>query len=132
MNYFFPAHILREVYVSKNQGESNERRRHPRVKSLWLISYVGKEGGVQKSPFSTTRTLDMSQAGVKLETIEPLDTNTLLEMEIAIKESIFSVKGRVVYCRQVPAGNYFVGIQFDQPVEELIKTISDDLLETSA
>jgi hypothetical protein len=117
--------------VSKNQVESPERRRHPRVKTLWLISYVGKEGGVQKSPFSTTRTLDISQDGVKVETIEPLDTNALLEMEIAIKESIFSVNGRVVYCQQVPAGNYFVGIQFDHPVEELIKTVSDDLLETS-
>ncbi len=117
--------------MNKNQLDSSERRRHPRVKSLWLISYVGKEEGVQKSPFSTTRTLDMSKAGVKLETIEPLDKNALLEMEIAIKESIFSVNGRVVYCRQVPAGNYFVGIQFDQPVEEIVKTISDDLLETS-
>jgi hypothetical protein len=92
---------------------------------------VGKEEGVQKSPFSTTRTLDMSQAGVKLETIEPLDKNALLEMEIAIKESIFSVSGRVVYCRKIPDGNYIVGIQFDRPVEEIIETISDDLLEAS-
>lgn len=118
--------------MSTNQGPSPERRRHPRVKSLWLISYVGKEGGVQKSPCTTTRTLDISPAGVQLETIEPLDTNALLEMEIAIKESIFSINGRVVYCRQGPAGNYLVGIHFDHPEEELIELISDDPLEISS
>jgi hypothetical protein len=93
---------------------------------------VGKEKGVQKSPFLTTRTLDMSQDGVKVETLEPLDENALLEMEIAIKESIFSINGRVVYCQKIPAGNYMVGVQFDQPVEEIIKTISDDLLQASS
>ena len=118
--------------MAENQIESTERRRHPRVKSLWLISYVGKEEGVQKSPFTTTRTLDMSPAGVKVETIEPLDIKALLEMEIAVRESIFSVNGRVVYCRQGPSGNYFVGIQFDRPVEELIETISNDLAEISS
>ncbi|MBW1701274.1 MAG: PilZ domain-containing protein [Deltaproteobacteria bacterium] len=117
--------------MSKNQVDQLERRRHPRLKSLWLISYVGKEGGVQKSPISITRTLDMSPVGVKLETIEPLDPNALLEMEIAIKERIFSVHGQVVYCREIPAANYIVGIQFDQPVEEIIKTLSDDLVEAS-
>ncbi len=117
--------------MSNHPVESPERRRHPRVKSLWLITYVGKEKGVQKSPLSTTRTLDVSQAGVKLETIEPLDTNALLEIEIAIKESIFCVTGRVIYCQEIPTGNYMVGIQFDQPVEEIIKAISEDLMKSS-
>ena len=119
--------------MSKNQVDQLERRCYPRLKSLWLISYVGKEGGVQKTPISMGRTLDMSPAGVKLETIEPLDPNALLEleMEIAIKERIFSVYGHVVYCREIPAANYIVGIQFDQPVEEIIKTLSDDLVEAS-
>ena len=117
--------------MSKNQVDQLERRCYPRLKSLWLISYVGKEGGVQKTPISMGRTLDISPAGVKLETIEPLDTNALLEMEIAIKERIFSVYGHVVYCREIPAANYIVGVQFDQPVEEIVKTLSDDLVEAS-
>ena len=117
--------------MSTNQSEPPERRRHLRVKSLWLISYVGKEEGVQKSPFITTRTLDVSKAGVKLETIEPLATNALLEMEIAIRESIFCVSGRVIYCRKIPAGNHIVGIEFDKVEEDIIKTISNDLLEAS-
>ena len=117
--------------MSTNQEEPPERRRHLRVKSLWLISYVGKEEGVQKSPFITTRTLDVSQAGVKLETLEPLDTNALLEMEIAIRDSIFCVSGRVIYCRKIPAGNHMVGIEFNRVEEDIVKAISDDQLEAS-
>jgi hypothetical protein len=100
-----------------------ERRRHPRVKSLYLVSYVSKEGEAQKSGVSMARTLNVSQVGVGVEVYEPVEVDTLMEMEIAVKETIFSVRGKVVHSQRKPDGHWVMGIEFDEAQEELIKAL---------
>ena len=98
-----------------------ERRRHPRVQSLYLVSYVSKEGEVQKSGVSMARTLNVSQVGIGVEVYEPVEVDTLMEMEIAVKENIFPVRGKVIHSRKKPDGHWVIGIEFDEAQEELIK-----------
>lgn len=98
-----------------------ERRRHPRVQSLYLVSYVSKEGEVQKSGVSMARTLNVSQVGIGVEIYEPVEVDTLMEMEIAVKENIFSVRGKVIHSRKKPDGHWVIGLAFDEVQEELIK-----------
>jgi hypothetical protein len=100
-----------------------ERRRHPRVKSLYLVSYVSKEGEAQKSGVSMARTLNVSQVGVGVEVYEPVEVDTLMEMEIAVKETIFSVRGKVVHSQRKPDGHWVMGIAFDEAQEALIKAL---------
>ena len=100
-----------------------ERRRHPRVQSLYLVSYVSKEGEVQKSGVSMARTLNVSQVGVGVEVYEPVEVDTLMEMEIAVKENIFSVQGKVIHSQKKPDGHWVIGIAFDEVQEELIKAL---------
>ena len=100
-----------------------ERRRHPRVQSLYLVSYVSKEGEVQKSGVSMARTLNVSQVGIGVEVYEPVEVDTLIEMEIAVKESIFPVRGKVIHSQKKPDGHWVIGIAFDEVQEELIKAL---------
>ena len=100
-----------------------ERRRHPRVQSLYLVSYVSKGGEAQKSGVSMARTLNVSQVGVGVEVYEPAEVDTLMEMEIAVKEHIFSVRGKVIHSQKKPDGHWVVGIAFDEVQEGLIKAL---------
>ena len=109
--------------MNEERTREKERRRHPRVKSLYLVSYVSKEGDVQKSGVSMARTVNVSQAGVGVEVYEPIEADTLMEMEIAVKETIFSVRGKVVHSQRKPDGHWVMGIAFDEVQEELIKAL---------
>ena len=100
-----------------------ERRRHPRVRSLYLVSYVSKEEEAQRSGISMARTLNVSQVGVGVEVYEPVEVDTLMEMEIAVKETIFSVRGKVIHSQRKPDGHWVIGIAFDEVQEELIKAL---------
>ena len=101
-----------------------ERRRYPRVKTLYLISYLNKEEGVQRSGISMARTVNIGTAGAGVEVYQPINRGSLMEMEIAIKERIFSVRGTVVYCREKPHGIWMTGIEFSEVQEELAKELA--------
>ena len=109
--------------MDEDRTVEKERRRHLRVRSLYLVSYVSKEGGVQKSGVSMARTLNVSQIGVGVEVYEPVEVDTVVEMEIAVKESIFPVRGKVIHSRKKPDGYWVIGIAFDEVQEELIKAL---------
>jgi hypothetical protein len=101
-----------------------ERRRYPRVKSLHLISYINKEGGVQKSGVSMARTINFSPAGVGVEVYQPISQDSLMEMEVAVKERIFSLRGTVIHCQEKSAGKWLIGIEFGEVQEDLAKELS--------
>ena len=83
-----------------------ERRRYLRLKSLHLISYVNKEGGVQKSGVSMARTVNFSPAGVGVEVYQPISQDSLMEMEVAVNERIFAIRGKVIHCQEKSTGKW--------------------------
>ena len=105
--------------MAKEQSSGEERRRHPRIKSLNLISYVNMEGEVQLTPELMARALNISLSGVKMEVYEEINVGSEMEMEIAIDESIFTVRGKVVYARQVEGGITVLGVEFSELQEDL-------------
>lgn len=100
-----------------------ERRKFPRIRALHLISYMEMSGETQKSPIAMARTLNISAGGTKLEVYEDLHSNALVEIDIAVKESVFSIRGRVKYSQSFSNGSYLVGIEFDDIKEELMEDI---------
>ena len=58
------------------------------------------------------RTLNVSKGGIRFESIEPIEPDTTLDMEIAFGDEVFSVMGTVVYCRKVKSEIYLVGVKF--------------------
>ncbi len=103
-----------------NEGNYQiEKRGYPRVKKLYLISYVNKATGQQTSPVSMGRTLDISPTGVRVEAYRNIRVNSIMEMEIGLREFNFSVKGKVVRVQEVSEKIYNLGIQFDEIQPEL-------------
>jgi c-di-GMP-binding flagellar brake protein YcgR len=105
------------------ENNFKERRKFPRIRALHLISYMEMTGEIQKSPVAMARTLDISAGGTKLEAYEDLHSNALVEIDIAVKESIFSIRGRVKYSQSFSNGNYIVGIEFNEVKKELMEEL---------
>ena len=96
-----------------------EKRRHPRINALNFLSYVEKEGGVQKCAVSMARTLDISESGVRVELFQSIKNGSHMEMEIAVCESIYSATGRVIHSEETEDGRCIVGIEFDEPLHSI-------------
>lgn len=112
--------------MSGHSENSSEKRQFARLQSLCLISFIESDGSEESSPISMARTLDISEGGVKVESHEPVDEQTETVLEIAIKESIFPVRGKVMYCRELSNGNYVIGIQFDERQDEIMSAIKEE------
>jgi len=109
--------------MGKIKGNPEEKRDYPRVNKLYLISYIPKEGGRQTSPVSMGRTLDISPSGVRIEVFQPINVESEMEMEIAMEDSQFSVKGKVVRSLESGKDVYILGIHFDDVCDDLIKRL---------
>ncbi len=96
-----------------------EKRDYPRVKKLYLISYINNDKGHNLSPISMGRTLDISPSGIRLEVYQRLMMNSVIEMEIGFQEERFSTKGKIARIEQIDEKTYIVGIQFDDPLNIL-------------
>ena len=108
----------------KEEKGGEERRRHPRLESLYLVSYINKEGDIQKTGVSMARTINISPAGVGVEVHQPINRDSRMEMEIAIKDAVFTVQGKVVHSEEKSSGNYIIGVQFDELQKEIGKKLS--------
>ena len=107
--------------MGKTENNMEEKRGYPRLKRLYLISYINKKGDRQISPVSMGRTLDISSTGVRVEVFQQTAPKTLMEMEIGVDESILPVQGKVVHAEKTGENVYVIGIQFDELQAELAK-----------
>ncbi len=113
----------REISMGKTEENTNERRSCPRVRKLFLVSYIGKEEGRQTTPVSLGRTLDISQAGVNLEVFQRIDSGAQMELEIGIKETTLGVDGTVTRLEKTGDAVYTLGIRFEAPLTNLPKDL---------
>jgi hypothetical protein len=109
--------------MSKGEKGGKERRRYPRLQALYLLSYINKEGGAQKTGVSMARTINMSAMGVGVEVYEAISSESVMEMEIAVRDTIYAMQGKVTHSQEKSSGNYVIGIQFDQIQKELAKKL---------
>ena len=101
--------------TSEQTGQ--DRRRHPRIEELFLLTYVNKDGDEQKTPVLMGRTLDISKSGARVEIDDPVKTGSRMEMEIAIKGESSLVHGKVVRVSEGEGGKHEVGIEFDEDID---------------
>jgi len=102
-----------------------EQRTTPRISKLSFISFVRTEGDEQKSPISLGRTLNISTTGLGIEIFQQIAVGSSMEMEIALGDEIFPVRGKVVRSSELASGGYNLGIEFDQ-VEEKLATLATE------
>ncbi len=89
------------------------------MQKLFLVSYIGKEGGRQNTPVSLGRTLDISQAGVNLEVFQPIDPGADMELVIGIEETTLGAIGAVTRSKKTGDSVYTLGIRFKDPLTDL-------------
>ncbi|MBW1979804.1 MAG: PilZ domain-containing protein [Deltaproteobacteria bacterium] len=89
-----------------------EKRRCPRVRSLYLTSYTPKKDNRQLYIVSIGRTLDVSEGGAKVETHRELAEGTEVDLDIAVGEKLISARGEVVYTEKLRNGMFGTGIRF--------------------
>ena len=108
-----------------------EKRKHPRVKTNNLVSYVCIDDSGNEIDEGMGRAIDISIGGILIETHDPIESQDILLMAIGIKDELIDIKGKVVYCRAEDSGMFRTGIQFLETNEKirlfvmsLIKTYS--------
>lgn len=92
--------------------ESN--RRYPRIHKMLLVSYVSAVAGVQTTPVSIGRVLDLNPGGLGIEVFTPLSVGSELRMEIDLDGMLIDAVGTVVHSRE-EEGRWVIGIRFSTP-----------------
>lgn len=89
-----------------------DKRKHLRIRSLNLLSYVCIDENQNVIRQGMGRTLDVSEGGILLETHAPIDSQHTISLTIGLQDDVTEIKGKVVYSREVQSGRYESGIEF--------------------
>ena len=92
---------------------TKENRKHVRVDSVNLLNYEYFGENQQKESQGMGRTLNLSEAGLLLETKSLLKEDLELSIDIGLKEEILSVNGKVIYSEADDDGLFKSGIHFE-------------------
>ena len=108
-----------------------EKRKHNRISTLNLLSYVCLDEDGKHLEQGMGRTLDISQGGILMETHIQIKSKYILLMSLGFEDELIDIKGEVVYCREGASGMFESGVRFletnervSQIVEELIRTFN--------
>ena len=107
----------------------SEKRRHVRVKSQNLLSYVCLDEDHRVLCHRMGKTLNVAEGGILLETHDPINTKQTLEMTIGLRDETIDIRGKIVHYKIDEDEKYHLGIQFidmdDNRLRILKKFIKD-------
>ena len=105
----------------------NERRHHPRIKALNLISYNCIDAAKNVVAQGMGRTLNVSEDGILLETHVLIDPKVTIELAIGLEDELINIKGSIIFSSPGQDEKYEAGIEFvetdDASIEILKKYI---------
>lgn len=94
-----------------------DKRKHSRIRSLNLLSYVCVDQNGEAVMQGMGRTLDVSEGGILLETHAPIDTEYTVSLAIGLEDDLTNINGRAVYSKVGEAGRFECGIEFQEKGE---------------
>ena len=106
-----------------------EKRKHPRIKTENLLSYVCIDDEGNEIDEGMGKIKNVSLGGVLIETIKPIGMQDILLTTIGINDEIINMKAKVVYCKKEISGMFRTGIQFLETNEKIVSFVIK-LLET--
>lgn len=101
-----------------------DKRRFIRVHSLNL-SYVLLDKEANSEQQTMGRTLDVSEAGIRLETHLPVEIGRYMLLSIGLENEVVDIRGRVVHSGKNSEGKYELGVEFIDKDAAASKTLSD-------
>lgn len=92
--------------------EKTERRKYPRVKVYYPISYVcmDEDGCVKQENMGVA--LNISQSGILMETADSIFSKYVKLISVDLKENMIEIRGKIAYCKKDKSGKYRTGISF--------------------
>jgi len=102
----------------------NEKRQHPRINALNLISYSCIDATQSVVAQGMGRTLNVSEDGILLETHVSIDPEYTIELAIGLEDELINIKGSITYNRPGKDEKYQTGIEFvdtDNATTEILK-----------
>ena len=96
-----------------------KKRKHQRIKTVNLLSYVSLDEKGKPLDQGMGRTVNISQGGLLFETGVPIDARYIVLMAIDIQDELINIRGKVVYCREVEPHVYHSGVRFKEPHEKI-------------
>ena len=90
-----------------------ERRKHPRVKVYYPISYVctDRKGSIVQQNMGVV--LNISQSGILIETADSIFSKYILLTSVDLDGNVIEIKGKIAYCKKNESTKYRVGISFE-------------------
>ena len=86
-----------------------ERRQHPRVDSIQLVSLGDLDEG---TPVGVARTLTISRSGALLEMARPYPIHTVFQLDLALGSEVLSIQAEVRHIQARDDETYRLGIRF--------------------
>jgi len=96
-----------------------ERRKHPRVETNNLISYICVDDSDNKTKEGRGKDINISRGGILIETNDSFEWQDTLQLAIEIEDELVSIKGEVIYCNADDFGKFRTGIQFLETSENI-------------
>lgn len=91
---------------------NKENRRYPRIESLNLIAYECMDMNGNMISQGMGRTLNVSEAGMLMETYHPLESEEIVLVDVGIKDELINIRGRIVHKSLNKIGRNESGIEF--------------------
>ena len=93
---------------------TKNKRLHPRIDSLNLLSYSCIDETGQVVAHGMGRTLNVSQGGILLETHVKIDLKHTVSLTIGLEEDLVDIMGEIAHSSPGQGENYESGIQFHE------------------
>jgi len=105
----------------------DDRRKYSRVKTINLISHVSIDETGRWVFQGMSRAIDISRAGILLETTCPFESGCLSMMTVDMNNNLIEIKGELKYCYKSDTAKYHSGIQFIGTNEQIKKFVTKSI-----
>ena len=103
--------------------KETDRRRHLRIDSRNLVSYVCLDDSGRPTAHGMGRTLNVNETGILLETVTRIDPECTVSLTIGLREDVVHLKGVVVHERPGVGGKCLSGIEFLEMEDRSLKAL---------
>ena len=103
----------------------NEKRKHLRLKTNCLFSFVCMDNNGSPIGDGVGRALNISQGGVRLETYAPIQTEFIQLTTSDIDEKLVNIKCKIVYSKIVDPHVFHLGVSFQEPDQKIRDFVVD-------
>ena len=103
---------------------TDERRHHPRINALNLISYSCFDATKSVVAQGMGRTLNVSEDGILLETHVSINPQYVIELAIGLEDELINIKGSIIFSTPGKDEKFEAGIEFvetDDATIEILK-----------